>query len=206
MSFESASLDAIRWERNELKKADALYWQGKETGLSDADFDAMSADCGHISQPPRTLKGWASYPDYPLLKPNYGLKKVSYEIAKNAVRYWPKWDGLFLQVFEDENGKHCVTRGDGKIGKDLQPFFQELGIISPENTGEYELIYSRISRDGLCADLSQGYILKECYFIPHNEGGIPCKPPAEIPERFGGFAIDGWVIQLGTSEKFKYKG
>lgn len=213
MSFESASLDAIRWERNELKKADALYWQGKETGLSDADFDAMSADCGHISQPPRTLKGWARYPDYPLLKPNYGLKKVSYDVAENAVRYYPKWDGVFIQIFENESGLHCITRGDGRIGKDLFPLFERLRKefkidFFPNFEGNFELVYpvEMEGRKGLVKDLACNDLSFSCAFIDHLDDGVLGAPPRAIPDQIDGYPIDGWVIELASGEKYKYKG
>ncbi len=206
MSFESASLDAIRWERNELKKADALYWQGKETGLSDADFDAMSADCGHISQPPRTLAGWARYPDYKLLKPHFGLKKVGYDIAQKAVCFFPKWDGIYIQTFEDEKGCHVLTRGNGRTGKDLQKILL-FPTIKGAGVGCYELCYSleKGGRAQLCADLSKG-MLKRFVIISHAFMKSKGAPPKEVPQEIDGIPCDGWVIELADGQKFAYKG
>lgn len=198
-----------------LEKADSLYWQGLPLTMTDEEFDSMSDQIGHISKPPETLKGWAQYPDYCLACPNYGLKKVSYEIAKKAVRYWPKWDGIYLQIFEDENGLHIVTRGDGRIGKDLKPFFDSKGVIIPDHSGEFELIYGTFAwslddckiRAKLVSDLIRNDLNRSaCYFIPHSDCVFEGIPPKEIPESFGGFAIDGWVIELANGEKFKYKG
>ena len=213
MSFESASLDAIRWERRELKKADALYWAGKNTDLTDKEYDEMAEDTGHICQPPATLKGWAKYPDYCLACPNYGLKKVSYEIAQKAVIYWPKWDGIYLQSFEDKNGLHFVTRGDGRIGKDLIHLFKRLkkefnSDFYPECDSDFELVYpvEMDGRKGLVKDLACNDLSFSCAFIDHLDDGVLGAPPRAIPDQIGGYPIDGWVIELENGEKFKYKG
>ncbi len=209
MSFESAPLDAIRWERNELKKADALYWQGKETGLSDADYDAMSADCGNICKPPRTLKGWARYPDYKLAVPNYGLKKVSWEIARKAIRYWPKHDGIFLQTFSDEKGDHWVTRGNGRIGKDLARIISSPAPCS-NTVFEFELLYTIEAggRAQLCADICKGFLKPGAWWLKSHwcTGTEEGHPPREIPTDWNGTPCDGWVIQLADGQKFAYKG
>jgi len=208
MSFESASLDAIRWERRELKKADALYWAGKDTGLTDKEYDEMAEDTGHICQPPATLKGWAKYPDYCLAVPNFGLKKVSYEIARQAVKWWLKWDGIFIQVFKDKKGFHFVTRGDGRIGKDLKCLFKcDATFTEPHN---FELLYRVIDggRAKLCADISQGafskvWILKN-HELSNQHKGEPL--PELIKASIEDLPCDGYVIELASGEKFKYKG
>ena len=198
-----------------LEKADTLYWQGLPIEMTDLEFDSISEQIGHISKPPATLKGWSQYPDYCLLKPHYGLKKVSYEIAKKAVNYWPKWDGIYLQIFKDQNGIHCVTRGDGRIGKDLKHFFDSKGVIIPDHSGEFELIYNPCAyslddckiRAKLVSDLSRNDLNRSSlYFNDHSYCVIDGIPPKEIPESFGGFAIDGWVIELADGQKFAYKG
>lgn len=208
-SFESASLDAIRWEKRELEKADALYWQGKETELTDKEYDSMAKDVGHICQPSKTLKGWAQFPDYPLKKAHYGLKKVGYEIARQAVRYWPKHDGIFIQTFSDEKGDHWVTRGNGRIGKDLASLIHTPAPI-PGVVFEYELLYS--IEDGgraqLCADICKGFLKPGAWWLKSHwctgtEEGLP---PREIPTEWNGTPCDGWVIQLADGQKFAYKG
>ena len=201
-------------KENVLEKADCAYWSGQPTGISDTIYDKLSEEAGHICQPPRTLKGWANYPDYPLLKPNYGLKKVSYEIAKNAVRYWPKWDGIFCQVFKDEKGIHFVTRGDGQIGKDLKKLFYDFE--GPDVWADYKSIINcelcyRLEDGGravLCADISKGRFRFEWWRQTHNSEGTQQigHPPKEIPTDWNGWPIDGWVIELESGEKFKYKG
>lgn len=191
-----------------LEKADALYWAGKETGLTDAEYDSIAGDMGHICQPPKTLKGWALYPDYPLLSPHSGLKKVNYETAQRAVRYWPKWDGIYLQLFLDGNGWHYVTRGDGRIGKDLTPILKNGIDYLPKFFGDYELVYptKKGGRQGLIKDLSRGYLSLDCSFINHLSVKISGNLPREIPQEIDGLPIDGWVIQLASGEKYKYKG
>lgn len=199
-----------------LEKADFHYWNGQPTGINDAVYDKLSAESGHICQPPATLKGWAKYPDYCLAIPNFGLKKVSYEIAKQAVKWFPKWDGIFIQVFQDENGLHTVTRGDGRIGKDIaqvfpRNYFDEIptrsGVNYYLNKGNFELVYSVADggRAALCRDLSKG-IIKRYEFILHDLLEHKGTPPQMIPEHWAGYPIDGYVIELASGEKFKYKG
>lgn len=196
-----------------LIEADRAYWSGKDTGLADREFDAMAVAVGHISQPPRTLKGWAQYPDYSLLKPNFGLKRVSYDVAENAVRYYPKWDGVFIQIFENESGLHCITRGDGRIGKDLFPLFERLRKefkidFFPNFEGNFELVYpvEMGGRVELCRDLACGDLSFSCAFMKHSDDMKEGNPPKDIPSSVDGYPVDGWVCELDTKEKFKYKG
>ena len=205
MSFESASLDAIRWERRELKKADALYWAGKDTGLTDKEYDEMAEDTGHICKPPETLKGWAQYPDQALMYPNRGLKKVSYEIASKAVKHWPKWDGIFIQYWPG----HFVTRGDGRIGKDLAGFFKLLRLAFRDKwPHNFELCYT--VKDGgrvaLCRDLALGKLSANADLIPHLKGSFDGEPPRAIPDQIEGWPVDGWVVEMPDGNKYAYKG
>ncbi|MBO4714875.1 MAG: hypothetical protein J5672_02110 [Verrucomicrobia bacterium] len=210
-----------------LEKADFLYWQGLPIEMTDLEFDSISAQTGHISKPPETLKGWAQYPDYCLLKPHYGLKKVSLDFAKKACYYSPKWDGIYIQVFIDDKGIHAVTRGDGRIGKDLAGFiYVPFGRdpYSDSDFVEYELCYPVCygGRVALVKDLSAGNfkeLNRKAYFVQHGESGVDCgndedeteKELKEIPSEMDGgydfdFPCDGWVIELANGEKYAYKG
>lgn len=189
-----------------LELADGLYWSGKETGLSDAVYNQFSEETGHICQPPRTLKGWAKYTDCDLKKPSYGLKKVSWDIAKHAVKHWPKWDGIFIQGWFC----HLVTRGNGRTGKNLASAMPLLWLVfkpdaEPQN---FELCY--LAKDGgrskLCADLSHGNLSMKAHLIPHLENEQDSPPPKEVPQEIDGIPCDGWVIELADGQKFAYKG
>ena len=191
-----------------LEKADCAYWSGKQTEVSDAVFDKLSAECGYVSKPPKSLKGWAQYPDYCLASPNFGLKKVSYDIARQAVRYYPKHDGIFIQIFSDSTGSHCVTRGNGLIGKDLQCLIKTPAHFSkPVN---FELLYS--IEDGgrvqLCADISRGFLKAGAWWLKSHDctGTKEGFPPREIPTDWNCTPVDGWVVELDNGEKFAYKG
>jgi hypothetical protein len=194
-----------------LIRVDSLYWQGKPTGLTDAEYDRLAEQSGHICKPAQNA--WASYPDYQLLHPNYGLKKIPYEVAKTAVRYWPKWDGIFIQMFNDANGWHCVTRGNGRQGKDLFSLFSRLekefnNELISYHVGESELVYPLElgGRVELCRDLVVDDVCFACAFIPHNEGAKDGAPPRDIPKEIDGYPIDGWVVELQDGLKYKYKG
>ena len=192
--------------QEKLIEADLAYWNGENSGITDRDFDELSAAVGHISQPPATLKGWARYTDCELKKPNYGLKKVSWDVAKYAVKHWPKWDGIFIQGWFC----HLVTRGNGKTGKNLAPAMPLLRFVfkpdaEPQN---FELCYSMKDggRSKLCADLSRGDLSMKAHLIPHMENEQDSPPPREIPQEIDGIPVDGWVIQLADGQKFAYKG
>jgi hypothetical protein len=192
-----------------LELADSLYWTGKETGLSDEVYDKLSEATGHTSKPPATLKGWAQYPDYCLAVPNFGLKKVSWEIARKAIRYWPKHDGIFLQTFSDEKGDHWVTRGNGRTGKDLASLIRTPAPI-PGVVFEYELLYSvkEGGRAQLCADICKGFLKPGAWWLKSHvcTGTEAGHPPREIPAEWNCTPCDGWVIQLADGQKFAYKG
>ena len=201
-----SELDIKRLKKKTLEDADALYWAGKERTMTDENYDRLSAETGHICKPPRDLKGWAQYPDCALIRPNYGLKKVSWDVAKYAVKHWPKWDGIFIQGWFC----HLVTRGNGKTGKNLAPAMPLLRFVfkpdaEPQN---FELCYS--VKDGgrskLCADLSRGDLSMKAHLIPHLENEQDSPPPREIPLEIDGIPVDGCVIELADGQKFAYKG
>lgn len=203
-------------KENVLEKADCAYWNGQETGINDAIYDKLSADCGHISKPPATLKGWNKYPDYCLAAPNFGLKKVPYEVAVRAVKCFPKYDGIFIQIFSDEKGVHCVTRGDGRIGKDIKEIFVFHKEFYEKNEGNYELCYKKQDggRAALCRDITKGVLLEKAILIKHDVLSFQKMPNTEEIalqklekiQNFLNVPCDGYVVELATGEKFKYKG
>lgn len=205
-----SELDIKRLKKKTLEDADALYWAGKERTMTDENYDRLSAETGHICKPPRDLKGWAQYPDCALIRPNYGLKKVGWEIARHAIRHWPKWDGIFVQGWFG----HLVTRGDGRIGKDLTGklillrFLFRADDFKDVDFKNFELCYKKEDggRVALCRDLSKGSLKLSADLIPHNEGSFDGEPPRAIPDQIEGWPVDGWVIQLANGQKFAYKG
>ena len=197
-----------------LERADALYFQGKPTGLSDRDYDRLSEQSGHLCKPAKNA--WANYPNYQLLHPNYGLKKIPYEVAKNAVVYYPKYDGIFLQFFKDENGFHAVTRGNGRVGKDLKRLFftddfEIIFEIQKSKVANCEMCYDIYhgGREGLCRDIAKFnlyQIQSKMYIYGHEDYPLHGEIPQEIPSEMWTIPTDGWVCVLDDGQKYKYKG
>lgn len=203
-----------------LLKKDELYWSGKPTGMSDAEFDRQAKLSGLISQP--RARGWARFPKAKLSRPNFGMEKI-YRLADlkkydGPFFYRPKWDGIYVQVFFDE----LITRGDGRTGLDISDWsiksrvslpwrllrdgdvvFGEL--ILPKPYGRNDLVRA------IAADKAP-----PCrpVVIPHNLICIKGLPPLDIPPTYhvpdyyvDGFDadIDGWVCQFGTGDLVAFK-
>lgn len=203
-----------------LLKKDELYWSGKPTGMSDAEFDRQAKLSGLISQP--RARGWARFPKAKLSRPNFGMEKI-YRLADlkkydGPFFYRPKWDGIYVQVFFDE----LITRGDGRTGLDISDWsiksrvslpwrllrdgdvvFGEL--ILPKPYGRNDLVRA------IAADKAP-----PCrpVVIPHNLICIKGLPPDDIPPTYhvpdyyvDGFDadIDGWVCQFGTGDLVAFK-
>lgn len=203
-----------------LLKKDELYWSGKPTGMSDAEFDRLSRLTGLISQP--RARGWARFPKAKLARPNFGMEKI-YRLADlekydGPFFYRPKWDGIYAQVSYGQ----VITRGDGRTGLDISDWSIKSRVLLPW----------RLLRDG---DVVFGeLILPKPYgrndlvraiaadkappcrpvVIPHNLICIKGLPPDDIPPTYhvpdyyvDGFDadIDGWVCQFGTGDLVAFK-
>jgi hypothetical protein len=203
-----------------LLKKDELYWSGKPTGMSDAEFDRLSQLSGLISQP--RARGWARFPKAKLARPNFGMGKI-YRLADlkkydGPFFYRPKWDGIYVQVSYGQ----VVTRGDGRTGLDISDWsiksrvslpwrllrdgdvvFGEL--VLPKPYGRNDLVRA------IAADKAP-----PCrpVVIPHNLICIKGLPPDDIPPAYhvpdyyvDGFDadIDGWVCQVGTGDLVAFK-
>jgi hypothetical protein len=199
-----------------LQRADELYFQGKETGLSDAVYDRLAEKSGHICQPKGNM--WGQYRDQFLIHPNFGLQRIPYSTAQKAVCYFPKFDGIFIAVQKPslDTPWHCVTRGNGYKGKDIAILFPKTDFreifTSWHKTytamiGTYELCYTVADggREALCADIAKGR-LGRYYLLPHKGYYHNGHPPKDIPSDYEGFPIDGYVCGLDDNQLYKYKG
>lgn len=207
-------------------KKDELYWAGRPTGMSDAEFDRLSQLSGLISQP--RARGWARFPKAKLSRPNFGMEKIYGETAladymaglPSTVkpRYRPKYDGIFVQVFFDE----LITRGDGRTGLDISDWSIKSRVLLPWRLlrdgdvvfGELVLPKPYGRNDLVRAIAADKAPPCDPVVIPHDGFIFDGMPPLDIPPTYhvpdfyaDGFDvdIDGWVCQFGTGNLVAFK-
>ena len=194
-----------------LLKNDALYWSGKPTGMTDAEFSAASKTAGHVSQP----RGWKQYQKRELIYPAYGLDKLYSISGLHAACHYPKWDGIYLQSVNNR----WITRGDGRTGLDITDWITRhraailcREIVRYSGTGwsaELCLPYPFGRQDLVRALASGGEPPLPPLIIPHLAGIRPGNCPQHVPAQWvaHGFSvdIDGWVLELFGGEKLAYK-
>jgi len=205
-----------------LLKKDELYWSGKPTGMSDAEFDRQAKLSGLISQP--RAHGWARFPKAKLSRPNFGMEKIyrweyleKYTTGATGLMapfYMPKYDGLYVEVSHGQ----VVTRGDGRIGHDISTWCNSLARVAYPITSAFlgELVLPKpYGRNDLVRAIAADKA-PPCrpIIIPHRHICIDGLPPHDIPATYhipdimvGGFDvdIDGWVCQFGTGDLVAFK-